>query len=441
MQSIKVGVLGFGTVGAGVVRLLTEQREFLAWRLGTDLFLKKVADLDQERLRAAGLEPARLTTQAGDILNDPEIDIVVELIGGCDAAREYVLEAIARGKHVVTANKALLAHHGNDLLAAAAARGVEIAFEAAVCGGIPIILALRQGLAANRIQELFGILNGTCNYILTQMSQHGISYAQALKEAQAQGFAEADPTLDVEGIDTAHKLAILMSLAYGARLDLESITVEGISRLDPVDLQFAREFGYCLKLLAITRDDGHRVEARVHPTLIPRDHMLANVNGAMNAVYLTGDAVGPILLYGQGAGQMPTASAVLSDVMDLARNLLCGVRRRVPPLGCEAALSNHRLIKPMNDLVTNYYMRFAALDRPGVLSQVSGILGKHNISIAAVIQKGREVQGHVPIVMITHEAREADARAAMAEIDCLPIVAPPTVFYRIEDPHLNAAQI
>jgi homoserine dehydrogenase len=441
MKAIKVGLIGCGTVGTGVMRLLTEHRDFLAWRLGTDLVLKKVADLDAGRLRATGLEPERLTTRVEDILDDPEIDIVVELIGGCDAAQHYVLEAIARGKHVATANKALLAHHGNDLLAAAAARGVEIAFEAAVCGGIPIIVALRQGLAANRIQELFGILNGTCNYILTQMSQSGISYAQALSEAQEAGYAEADPTLDVEGIDTAHKLAILMSLSYGSRLDLESITVEGISRLDPVDLQFAWEFGYCLKLLAITRDDGHRVEARVHPTLIPRDHMLANVSGAMNAVHLTGDAVGPILLYGQGAGMMPTASAVVSDLMDLARNLLRGVPRRIPPLGCEAALSNHRLIKPMNDLVTNYYMRFAALDRPGVLSQVSGILGKHNISIAAVIQKGREVAGHVPIVMITHEAREADARAAMAEIDQLAIVAPPTVFYRIEDPHLHAAQI
>jgi homoserine dehydrogenase len=296
-------------------------------------------------------------------------------------------------------------------------------------------------LTANRVQELFGILNGTANYILTQMTGSGASYAQALAEAQAQGFAEADPTLDVEGIDTAHKLAILMSLAYGAQLDLDSIAVEGISRLNPVDLQFAGEFGYCLKLLAITRDDGHRVEARVHPTLVPKDHMLANVSGAMNAVYLTGDAVGPILLYGQGAGMMPTASAVVSDIIELARNLICGVPGRVPALGWEAALTTRRLIKPINDLVTNYYLRFSALDQPGVLSQVSGILGKHNISIAAVIQKGREVAGTVPIVMITHEAREADARQAMAEIDELPSVSPPTVFYRIEDPHLHAAQI
>jgi homoserine dehydrogenase len=441
MKTIKIGLIGFGTVGEGVVRLLTEQQELLARRLGVPLILKKVADLDLKRPRAVTLPADHLTTRAADILNDPEIDIVVELIGGTGAAREFVMEAIAKKKHVVTANKALLAHHGNNLLAAAAAAGVEIAFEASVCGGIPIILALRQGLTANRVQELFGILNGTANYILTQMTGSGASYAQALAEAQAQGFAEADPTLDVEGIDTAHKLAILMSLAYGAQLDLESIAVEGISRLNPVDLQFAGEFGYCLKLLAITRDDGHRVEARVHPTLVPRDHMLANVSGAMNAVYLTGDAVGPILLYGQGAGMMPTASAVVSDIIELARNLICGVPGRVPALGWEAALTTRRLIKPINDLVTNYYLRFSALDQPGVLSQVSGILGKHNISIAAVIQKGREVAGTVPIVMITHEAREADARQAMAEIDELPCVSPPTVFYRIEDPHLHSAQI
>jgi homoserine dehydrogenase len=438
---INIGLIGFGTVGTGVVRLLTEQRDMLSRRLGDDLVLKRVADLEPDRPREVALDRDRLTTRAADILDDPEIDIVVELIGGCGAARDYVFASIERGKHVVTANKALLARHGNELLAAAAAKGVEIAFEASVCGGIPIILALRQGLAANRIQELFGILNGTANYILTQMSRSGVPYAQALREAQEKGYAEADPTLDVEGVDSAHKLAILMSLAYGARLDLESIAVEGISGLNPLDLQFAWEFGYVLKLLAITRDDGHRVEARVHPTLIPRDHMMANVSGAKNAVYLTGDAVGPVLLYGQGAGMMPTASAVVSDILDVARNLRSGAPCRVPALGCQEALSTSRLIKPMNDLVTNYYFRFAALDRPGVLSQVSGILGKYGISIGAVIQKGREVAGTVPIVMITHEAREADARQAMREIDQLPVVSPPAVFYRIEDPQLHAAQI
>ena len=438
---IKIGLIGLGTVGQGVARLLTERRDLLARRLGTELVLKKAAEIDPERRLQAFLEPGTVTARDQDILDDPDIDIVVELIGGTDAARELVLAAISRGRHVVTANKALLALHGNEVLAAAARQGVEVAFEAAVCGGVPLILALRQGLAANRIQEIFGILNGTCNYILTRMSQDGMSYAQALAEAQAMGYAEADPTLDVEGIDTAHKLAILVSLAYCTPLNLDPIAVSGISNLDPLDLQFAREFGYVVKLLAITRNDGDTIEARVHPTLIPRDHMLANVSGAFNAVYLTGDAVGPILLYGQGAGSMPTASAVVSDILDLARNLTQGVKRRVPPLGCDAALESPRIIKPLDEVVTNYYIRFAALDRPGVLSQISGILGKHQISIAAVIQKGREVKGAVPIVMITHEAKEANTRQALKEIDQLPVVSPPAVYYRIEDPHLHAAQI
>jgi homoserine dehydrogenase len=374
-------------------------------------------------------------------VDDPDIDIVVELIGGTLEARDLALAAMERGKHVVTANKALLALHGNDIFAAAAQAGVEVAFEGSVCGGIPIILTLRQGLAANRIQEILGILNGTCNYILTQMSQSNQPFAEALAEAQAAGFAEADPTLDISGGDTAHKLAILMALAYGARLDFDAVSVAGIDGLDPLDLQFAREFGYAVKLLAITRDDGERLEARVHPTLIPREHMLARVDGVFNAVHLTGDAVGPLLLSGRGAGMLPTASAVVSDLLDLARNLNHGIRRRLPPLGCDAALDNRRAVKPMDEVVTNYYFRFAALDRPGVLSLISGILGKHNISIAAVIQKGREVKGAVPIVMITHYAREADVRRALVEIDALDAVSPPTVMYRIEDRHLHAAQI
>lgn len=438
---VNVGLIGLGTVGLGVARLLTERREMLARRLGRNLVLKRAAEIDPERRNTAPLEPEQLTARDKDILEDPDIDIVVELIGGTDVARDLALEAISRGKQVVTANKALMALHGNEVLAAAAKQGVEVAFEAAVCGGVPLILALRQGLAANRIQEMLGILNGTCNYILTQMSQYGMSYDEALAEAQARGYAEADPTLDVEGIDTAHKLAILVSLAYSTPLNLDPIAVSGISNLDPLDLQLAWEFGYAMKLLAITRNDGSTIEARVHPTLIPKDHMLANVSGAFNAVYLTGDAVGPILLYGQGAGMMPTASAVVSDILDLARNLTRGANRRVPPLGSDAALETPRVIKPLDEVVTNYYIRFAALDRPGVLSQISGILGQHNISIAAVIQKGREVKGAVPIVMITHEAKEANARQALREIDQLPVVSPPAVFYRIEDPHLHAAQI
>ncbi|MBM4285960.1 MAG: homoserine dehydrogenase [Deltaproteobacteria bacterium] len=441
MDGIAVGVVGFGTVGSGVVSLLTRRADDFSRRLGLPVHLKRVADIDLARPRPVSLPPGMLTDRVADVLEDPDIQIVVELIGGTEAARELALAAIARGKHLVTANKALLALHGNEVFAAAAQAGVEVAFEGSVCGGIPIILTLRQGLAANRIEEILGILNGTCNYILSQMSLYDRPFAQALAEAQAEGFAEADPTLDISGEDTAHKLAILMALAYGARLDFDAISVEGISELDPLDLQFAREFGYVIKLLAIGRNDGERLEARVHPTLIPRDHMLANVLGAFNAVHLVGDAVGPLLLYGRGAGMLPTASAVVSDLLDLVLNLRHGVRRRVPPLGCEAALSTRRAVKPMDEVVTNYYFRFAALDRPGVLSQISGILGRHEISIGAVIQKGRQVKGAVPIVMITHEAREADVKAALKAIDALPVVSPPTVMYRIEDPHLHAAQI
>jgi len=441
MPPIHVGIIGCGTVGSGVARLLVERAEMFSRRLGVPLRLRKVAEVNGARIRALGWERELFTSRDADVLEDPAIDIVVEVIGGVDPARDLVLAAIERGKHVVTANKALLALHGNEIFAAAAQAGVEIAFEASVCGGIPIILTLRQGLAANRIQELLGILNGTTNYILTQMSQHNLPYNQALAEAQAHGFAEADPTLDVEGVDAAHKLAILTALAYGAQIDFDAVSVSGISTIEPLDLQLAREFGYTIKLLAITRQDNDRLEARVHPTLIPRDHMLAGVSGAMNAVYITGDAVGPLLLSGVGAGMMPTASAVVSDILDVTRNLALGIKRRVPPLGSEAALTSHRLVKPLDDVVTNYYFRFAALDRPGVLSQIAGALGNYNISIAAVIQKGREVKGAVPIVMITHEAQEANVKRALAEIDHLPVVSPPAVVYRIEDPHLNAAMI
>jgi len=441
MPPVHVGIIGCGTVGSGVARLLLDRAEMFSRRLGVPLRLKKVAEVDAARIQAMQRDPELFTSRDADILEDPQIDIVVEVIGGVSTARDLVLAAIERGKHVVTANKALLALHGNEIFAAAAQAGVEVAFEASVCGGIPIILTLRQGLAANCIRELLGILNGTTNYILTQMSQRNLPYKQALAEAQAQGIAEADPTLDVEGVDAAHKLAILTALAYGAKIDFDAVSVAGISRIEPLDLQFAREFGYTIKLLAITRGDNHRLEARVHPTLIPRDHMLAGVSGAMNAVYITGDAVGPLLLSGAGAGMMPTASAVVSDILDLTRNLALGIKRRVPPLGSEAALTTSRTVKPLDEVVTNYYFRFAALDRPGVLSQISGVLGQYNISIAAVIQKGREVKGAVPIVMITHEAQEANMKKALAQIDTLPVVSPPAVVYRIEDPHLNSAMI
>lgn len=441
MKPVQVGLIGLGTVGTGVARLLLEQPERFHRRLGCPLVLKKIADLDLNRPRPVAVPPELLTTEAQEIVNDPEIDIVVELIGGTAAAYEYMSTAIARGKHVVTANKALLALHGKEIFAQAAAAGVAIGYEASVCGGIPIILTLRQGLAANAIQEIFGILNGTSNYILTQMTSTGASFQEALKEAQSQGFAEADPTLDVEGLDAAHKLALLMSLAYGAQIDFESIHVEGITHIDPLDIQFAREFGYQIKLLAITRDDGHQVEARVHPTMLPQDHIMASVVGVFNAAYITGDAVGSILLYGRGAGMMPTASAVAADLIDLAYGVRNGRQGWLPPLGVPEAAHNRRPVKPLVDIITNYYIRFAAQDRPGVLSRISGILGQFDISIAAVTQKGRGLRGSVPIVMITHEAREANIQKALKEIEHLDVVTQAATLIRIEDPNLDAAQI
>lgn len=441
MKPVQVGLIGFGTVGSGVVRLLTEHSERFLRRLGTPLVLKKVADLDLDRPRPVKVAPELLTKNNQEILDDPEIDILVELIGGTTEAYDLVMAALARGKHVVTANKALLALHGNEIFHKAQVAGVEVGFEASVCGGIPILLTLRQGLAANAIGELFGILNGTSNYILSKMSSTGESFQAALKEAQEKGYAEADPTLDVEGLDAAHKLAILMALAYGSQIDFESIHVEGITRLEPIDLQFAKEFGYQIKLLAITRDDGQRVEARVHPTMLPQDHIMASVMGVNNAVYITGDAVGSILLYGQGAGMMPTASAAAADLIDLAYDISQGIRRRVPPLGVNNAEQNRRLVKPLAEIVTNYYLRFAAQDRPGVLSKISGILAQYDISIAAVIQKGREIRHAVPIVMITHEAKEANVQKALNEIHQLDMIAEETILIRIEDANLDAAQI
>lgn len=434
-------MIGFGNVGSGVVRLLTEYKERFLRRLGAPLVLKKVADLDLHRPRPVAVAPGLLTSQNQEILDDPEIDVIVELIGGITDAYDLVMAALDRGKHVVTANKALLAVHGNEIFQKAQAAGVEIGFEASVCGGIPIILTLRQGLAANAIQELFGILNGTSNFILSKMSSSGETFQAALKEAQEKGFAEADPTLDVEGIDAAHKLAILMALAYGAQIDFDAIHVEGITRLEPIDIQFAQEFGYRIKLLAITHDDGQRVEARVHPTMLPQDHIMASVLGVNNAVYITGDAVGSILLYGPGAGMMPTASAVGADLIDLAYNINYGIKSRVPPLGVNNAEQSRRLVKPLAEIVTNYYLRFAAQDRPGVLSKISGILAHYDISIAAVIQKGREIRHAVPIVMITHEAKEANVQKALAEIHRLDMIAEETILIRIEDPKLDAAQI
>jgi homoserine dehydrogenase len=433
MKDIKAGLIGFGTVGAGVVKLLSENAPLIEQKLGARLSLKKVADLDITTDRGVVVPPGLLTTNVSEVLDDPEIAIVIELIGGYEPAKTFVLRAIAAGKHVVTANKALLAVHGDEIFAAAAAKGVEVLFEPAVGGGIPVISAIRGNLAANRFSTVLGILNGTCNYILTRMTTEGADFATVLTDAQKLGYAEADPTFDVEGIDTAHKLCLLVSLCFGTRVKLADVHTEGISSLSPVDITFAREFGYRIKLLAIGKRVGDAVEARVHPTMIPLHYPMADVDGVFNAVRLAGDFVGPVMFYGRGAGQDPTASAVVGEMMDIGRNILAGIGRRLAPLGFLDSNVTTLPLKPMGEIVSKYYLRFSVVDRPRVLSRISGALGDHGISIESMIQTARSARESVPIVIMTHEAREADIRAALAEIDALDIITEKTNLIRIED--------
>jgi len=396
--------------------------------------LRRVADVDLERDRGVALPGGVLTADGMDVVRDPAIQIVVELIGGTGAAREFVLEAIRRGKSVVTANKALLAEHGEEITRAAVAAGVDLCFEAAVGGGIPIIRALREGLAANRIEGIFGIINGTCNYILSKMAGEGREFADVLAEAQRIGLAEADPSFDVDGIDSAHKLAILVWLAGGLPVSLRDIYVEGIRDISALDIAFAREFGYTIKLLAIAKENGGGMEVRVHPTMIPSSHLLATVGGANNAIYVRGDFVGSSLFYGQGAGQAPTASAVVGDVIEIARNLRRGAAGRIPPSGFFLQdLGEKVRVAPHSDVRCEYYLRFLVVDKPGVLSKIAGVLGAHQISISSVIQKGRREESAVPIVIVTHHARESDMRAALAEVDRLPVVLDRTRMIRIEN--------
>jgi homoserine dehydrogenase len=433
MKEINVGLIGFGTIGTGVVHIFQQNADIMEQRLGARLNLKKIADLDVITDRGVTLDPSILTTDANEILHDPEIDMVIELVGGYEPARTFVLEAISRGKHIITANKALLALHGDEILAAAEEKGVNVMFEAAVAGGIPVISPIKENLCANRFRTVLGILNGTCNYILTRMSQDGDDFSEVLKDAQEAGFAEADPTFDIEGVDTAHKLAILTSLCFGTKVDFDSIYTEGISRLSSLDLQFARQFGYEIKLLAIGKIGYGKVEARVHPTMIPISHPLAEVHGVFNAVRLLGDFVGPVMLHGQGAGMEPTASAVMGDVMSVARDIFTGRPLRTPAMGCSQSNFEDLPVRPMEDLVSQYYLRFGALDRPGVLAQISGILGNHDISISSMIQPDRQIGGTVSIVIMTHEAPEANIRAALAEIDELEVMREKSLFIRIEN--------
>ena len=434
LKEIGIGIIGFGTVGSGTVKLLRENAELLRRRVGVPLRIVKVADLDLERDRGISLPREILTTDGFQVTRHPDVHIVLELVGGKGAALEFLHDAIRQGKSVVTANKALLAEHGVEIGKAVAAAGVDIGFEASVGGGIPIIRAMREGLAANRIQEIYGIINGTCNYILSRMTNEGKEFPAVLAEAQKIGLAESDPSFDVDGIDSAHKLAILVWLATGGSVPLENIYVEGIRHISAQDIVFAREFGYTIKLLAIAKERGSGIEVRVHPTMIPSDHLLATVGGAYNAIFVKGDFVGPSMYYGQGAGKLPTASAVVSDVIEIARNLGKGVSGRIPPSGFYNQLSGWRTaVSPFAEVETEYYLRFQVVDKPGVLSKIAGILGSHQISISSVIQKGRKQESAVPIFIVTHHAKEKDMRAALEETDRLPVVLDRTRMIRIEN--------
>ena len=430
---ISIGMIGFGTIGTGVVRLLKENESLIAGRLGAEIHLRKIADLDIDRSREVTVERKLLTNDAAQILNDPDIDIVVELMGGYEPARTFILAAMARGKHVVTANKALLATHGDEIFRSAVQHQVNIGFEGSVGGTIPVIKTIKESLVANRIESIFAIVNGTSNFILSKMTDDGGSFETVLKEAQALGFAECNPVYDVEGIDAAHKLAILLSLCYGKKVRLDDLYREGITHIAEQDILFARELGYRIKLLAIAIRRDQRIEARLHPTMIPWNHLLANVNGNFNAFHIIGDASDSIFLYGQGAGMMPTASAVVSDIVDIARDMRKGVSVRVPPRVLDEEGIDEIRLMPFDEIRTNYYFRFSAADRPGVLSRISGILGANDISIAAVIQKGRTQGGAVPIVMTTYKARERDVQKALKEIDRLDVVMGKTMLIRIED--------
>lgn len=431
-RRVRVGLIGFGTIGTGVVRLLQERAKHFRTRLGVPVELARVADVDVKRDRGVVLPKGMLVADGRAIVEDPEIDIVVELMGGYGLAREFALRAIANGKSVVTANKALLAVHGSEIFAAAEAAGVDIGFEASVGGGIPIIRTLREALAGDRNLAVYGIINGTANYILSRMSSEGGDFAEVLVAAQQAGLAEADPTFDVDGIDSAHKLALLIQLAFGSAVRFSDLPVEGIRNITALDIELAREFGYVIKLLAIAKRDGRRIEARVHPTMVPRGHLLADVNGAFNAISVEGEALGSSLYYGQGAGMMPTATAVVADVLEAARNIVAGSRGRVAPLGYPLERQQPLALKPMADLETEYYLRFLVDDRPNVLAKIAGVLGEHRISIASVIQRENRTGAPVPIVMHTHRARERDLLAALATIAKLKAVRAQPVFLRIE---------
>jgi homoserine dehydrogenase len=431
MKKVNIGLIGLGTIGSGVVWALQNRALFLKRKTGVELYLKKICDKDITTPRPKiKVSDAMLTTDVNDILRDREISIVIELIGGIHPAKEYIIRALKAGKDVVTANKALLAQEGREIFKVATEHVRMVKFEGSVGGGIPIIKALREGLIANRISTLFGIINGTSNYILTEMARGGCEFKDALARAQAKGYAERDPSLDIKGIDSAHKIEILTLLGFGTSAKLNEIFTEGIQDISLNDIRFAEEMGYLIKPLAIVKDSADKIEVRVHPTLLPHDHILAKVSGVYNAIYICGDMVGEALFYGQGAGKKPTASAVISDIVDLVRTRREVSHCNIPHLW--DAHCNKKILK-MEDIETKYYIRFMVIDRPRVLAQIAGVLGKYNISIASVTQKGRSKAHIVPIVMMVHEAKESNLRRALQTINKLPVVKRKSVAIRVEE--------
>ena len=434
MKPINVGLLGIGTVGGGTFAVLKRNQEEITRRAGRPIHITMVADKDVARAKALTDGSITVTDDAFAVVNDPNVDIVVELIGGYGVAKELVLTAIANGKHVVTANKALLATHGTEIFAAAQKKGVMVAFEAAVAGGIPIIKAVREGLTANRIEWIAGIINGTTNFILSEMRDKGLSFATVLAEAQRLGYAEADPTFDIEGVDAAHKITILSALAFGIPVQFDKAHIEGISKLDAIDIKYAEQLGYRIKLLGITKRTSEGVELRVHPTLIPSKRLIANVEGAMNAVLVKGDAVGATLYYGKGAGAEPTASAVIADLVDITRLHTSDPEHRVPHLAFQPDAMVDLPMLPLAEVQTSYYLRLRVADQPGVLADITRILADQSISIDAMIQKEpAEGETQTDIILLTHQTREKHVDAAIAKIEALAVVSGKVTRLRLEE--------
>lgn len=429
MKTIKIGLIGWGTVGTGVVKILKTNGALIARRLGARLRIVRIADLDLKTDRGVRVSPQILTRSASDVIQDPEIQIVVELIGGLTPAQKYIQEALKQGKTVVTANKALLAEKGRELFTRAAQLGGDIFFEASVGGGIPVVKALREGLAANRINSILGIINGTANYILSRMTEEAISLPAALQEAQEKGYAEPDPSLDLKGLDTAHKAVILASLAFGGWVDYKKVPVIGIGSITRDDINFTRGLGYTVKLLAIAKRHPHGIEIRVHPTLIPHRHLLSSVGGVSNAIYFQADFSGRSMFYGQGAGEGPAASAVVADLIEAGRGLLSGKKEFPSSFPDVSPLK----ILPFGELECPHYVRIIARDHPGVLAEIAGIFAAHKISISSVLQRGRRSRGVVPLIIMTHRAREKSLQQALVRINRLPMVKGPCLRIRVEE--------